>query len=238
MSIDQPAFAVRPNLPPWWLLVIAGWLVGAVLSWLLAYLLQTQLNGCSGHALLGLLMPFLLGPCGLGLAAWGYLGQRPQVSLWALGLVLASLWPALSLGVRHMAQMRGQGCGGGYFVLKNASDTIGGTLSLQRGESLSLSGNIGGYVNSNNSTERFELTIRQIQPPLQSSTKPNSAGTKAQLTTQLSQQQVKIGQVFQLKLAADAELPPNVYTIKLSAKSLAAGSNKTANQKLEVTVHR
>lgn len=204
---------------------VLGWLIGAALSALFLWLSQQQ-SGCTGHVFLALLMPLLLGVGGLGLAAFFYVRQQAAQSTLALGLVVASLWPALSLGVQQLGELRGKGCGGGYFVLMTPEgQQQSGELNLNKGDSITLKGRIGGYQTEQAPNE-FVLHT----------TVPKDVGIQMQAFPQ----KVRIGQPFELNIQVAQNTPANAYTLQILGEHGAQGAKQKleAKQKIELLISR
>ena len=114
-----------------------GYLAGAALYLLVRALGGLNPNPCQGQTLVALIVPLLLGPGGLGLAASQW--NRPPRAIFGLGLVVASLFPALFFGAREIAGLRNFGCAGGYVVISPAGGKGFSETTLKAGESQKVS---------------------------------------------------------------------------------------------------
>ena len=90
---------------------VLGYAAGAGIYALLVLLGNLVLRDpCAGRTAYSLLAPLLLGPGGLGLAAYFYTRGRSDLAVFALGLVAASLFPALFVAARGLEYLRSIGC--------------------------------------------------------------------------------------------------------------------------------
>ena len=122
---------------------VMGYLAGAALYLLVRALGSLNPNPCQGQTLVALIVPLLLGPGGLGLAASQW--NRPPRAIFGLGLVVASLFPALFFGAREIAGLRNFGCAGGYVVISPVGGKGFSETTLKAGESLPLRLRVGGF---------------------------------------------------------------------------------------------
>ncbi|ADY26397.1 hypothetical protein Deipr_1247 [Deinococcus proteolyticus MRP] len=123
---------------------LLGWALAAAAALLVRWLGQRLLGDpCQGHTVLALLMPLLLGPGGLGLAASQW-NNRPR-AMFGLGLVLASFVPTLLLSAYDIGQLRNLGCAGGYLIVSEPGGKQLSEITLAAGQSRELQGRIGGY---------------------------------------------------------------------------------------------
>ncbi|WP_425146593.1 hypothetical protein [Deinococcus sp.] len=195
------------------------------------YLLVRALGGlnpdpCRGQTLVALLVPLLTGPGGLGLAASQW--NRPPRAIFGLGLVVASLFPALFLGARDIAGLRNVGCAGGYLVISPPGGKGLSELTLRAGETRALQVRVGGFE-VHKRADAFILSA-SASNPLHSGTPP--------LTTTLAQQSgVRLGQEVPLTLHAAADGPTQQYTVTLTAEQ-AGGRSASGSLTVNVTGSR
>jgi hypothetical protein len=181
----------------------AGYLVGV-----LAYLLVRTLGGlnpdpCQGQTLVALVIPLLLGPGGLGLAASQW--NRPPRAIFGLGLVVASLFPALFFGARDIANLRNFGCAGGYVVISPVGGKGFSETTLKAGETLPLQLRVGG----------FDVKARPDRFTVQAAATNPLNSVPAPLSVVLGQSNLKLGQEVPLTLQADAKGPTQQYTVNV-----------------------
>ncbi|WP_407541177.1 hypothetical protein Q0M94_07245 [Deinococcus radiomollis] len=174
------------------------------------YLLVRALGGlnpspCQGQTLVALLVPLLLGPGGLGLAASQW--NRPPRAIFGLGLVVASLFPALFFGSRDIAGLRNFGCAGGYVVISPVGGKGFSEMTLNAGTTVPLRLRVGG----------FDVKTR-----------PDSFTVQAQATNPLNEVPapvvVKLGQTggvtltqeVPLTVSAAANGPTQQYTVNVN----------------------
>ncbi|ANE44560.1 hypothetical protein [Deinococcus puniceus] len=215
---EFPSYRMAEFLPAF----LLGWGIGAALVFGVRALGGALLTDpCQGHTLLALIMPLVLGPGGLGFTAFNF--RRPKRAALGLGLVVASLMPALSVGARDIGALRGSGCAGGYVVLSasggptDRSSSIS-TLSLRVGESRTLSGRVGGYTPSTH-PGLFTLAADSNTPGI---------------TVQLPKTQVRAGEVFPVTVSVKAGTGVNSYTVGVQARQIVDGKSVAAVGTLEV----
>lgn len=218
MSAPAPEFPTYPTrtfLPAF----LLGWGLGAALTFALRAVVAALLSTpCQGHTLLALLLPLLLGPGGLAFTAANW--RRPALAALGLGLVVASLLPALYVGARDIAVLRGEGCAGGYVVFAPAGGASMSTLRLAAGSAQELTGRVGGYTST---THPGTFTLRA-----QSST-PG-------ITVTLPRTAVRAGEAFPLRITAAPDAAVNTYTVGVQATTTQAGRSDTASSTLDVDV--
>ncbi|GHG11380.1 hypothetical protein GCM10017783_24650 [Deinococcus piscis] len=123
---------------------LLGWALSTAAALLVRWGGQSLLSDpCQGHTVLALLMPLLLGPGGLGLAASQW-NNRPR-AMFGLGMVMASFVPTLLLSAQDIGQLRNLGCAGGYLIVSEPGGKQLSEITLAAGESRELEGRIGGY---------------------------------------------------------------------------------------------
>jgi len=215
---EFPSYRAAEFLPAF----LLGWGLGAALVFGVRALGGALLpDPCQGHTLLALLLPLLLGPGGLGFTALNF--RRPRRAALGLGLVVASLLPALSVGARDIGALRGTGCAGGYVVLSVAggpndrSSSIS-TLSLRVGESRTLTGRVGGYTPTTH-PGLFTLAAESDTPGI---------------TVQLSKKQVRAGEQFPVQINIKEGTGVNTYTVGVQATQTRNGQSVAAVGTLEV----
>lgn len=198
VAISEPQGRATP------LHFLLGYLAGVGL-----YLLVRGLGGlnpdpCRGQTLVALIVPLLLGPGGLGMAASQW--NRPPRAIFGLGLVLASLFPALFLGAREIGGLRALGCAGGYVVIGPAGGRGLSELTLRAGEARELRLRVGGFEVKTR-PDRFGVTLGGTNP--QNSSRPP-------LTARLGQGgDVRLGQEVPLRLWASPDGPTQQYTLQV-----------------------
>lgn len=90
---------------------VLGYGAGVLIHALLVFVGNLVLRDpCAGRTAYSLLAPLLLGPGGLGLAAYFYTRGRTDHAMFALGLVMASLFPALFVAARGLEYLKSIGC--------------------------------------------------------------------------------------------------------------------------------
>lgn len=215
---EFPSYRMAEFLPAF----LLGWGIGAALVFGVRALGGALLTDpCQGQTLLALSMPLVLGPGGLGFTAFNF--RRPKRAALGLGLVVASLMPALSVGARDIGALRGSGCAGGYVVLSTSggpadrSSSIT-TLSVRVGESRTLSGRVGGYTPTTH-PGLFTLAADSNTPGI---------------TVQLSKTQVRAGETFPVVVSVKADTGVNTYTVAVQARQLVGGKSVAAVGTLEV----
>ncbi|MBB5377417.1 hypothetical protein HNQ07_002909 [Deinococcus metalli] len=212
---DFPTFPARTFLPAF----LLGWGLGTALTFALRTLGGALLTSpCQGHTLLALLLPLLMGPGGLAFTAAHW--RRPRRAALGLGLVVASLLPALYVGARDIAVLRGEGCAGGYIVFASAGGSSVSTLSLPAGSARDLTGRVGGYTPGTHPGV-FTLEAQSSTPGLQVS---------------LPRTTVRAGEVFPVRITAVPSAGVNTYTVGVRATTTQDGRTATASSSLEVDV--
>ena len=201
---------------------LLGYAAGAAVYLLVRTLSGLNPDPCRGQTLMALLVPLLLGPGGLGLAASTW--NRPPRAIFGLGLVAASLFPALFFGARDIAGLRNYGCAGGYLVIGPPGGKGVSELTLRAGETRRLALRIGGF-DVKGRPDAFTLSAaatnpeRASVPPLKASL-DRSAG-------------VRLGQSVPLTLSADLGGPTQQYTVTVNAVQT---GGRTASGTLTVNV--
>ena len=211
---EFPTYRLAAFLPPF----LLGWGLGAALTFLVRGVGGLLLaDPCRGHTLLALLLPLLLGPGGLAFTSVNW--QRPRRAALGLGLVVASLLPALYVGARDIAVLRGVGCAGGYIVFAQGGDSVS-TLGLAVGQTRELTGRIGGYTTSTH-PGLFTLQAQSSVPGVQ---------------VALPERPVRVGQVFPVRVTIRPGTGVNTYTAGVQATSTDAEKPVTATSTLEINV--
>ena len=212
---EFPTFPARTFLPSF----LLGWGIGAALTFAVragaAMLLSAP---CQGHTLLALLLPLLLGPGGLAFAAANW--RRPGLAALGLGLVVASLLPALYVGARDIAVLRGEGCAGGYIVFAPAGGASVSSLSLPVGTTRDLTGRIGGYTRTTH-PGTFTLQAQSSTPGI---------------TVTLPRTAVRAGEVFPVRITAAPDTGVNTYTVGVQATTTREGKVASASSSLDIDV--
>ncbi|WP_135228389.1 hypothetical protein [Deinococcus fonticola] len=216
-SVDNvPAFETKHFLPG----LLAGWAVGAALVLLVRLLGGAALTDpCRGHTLLALLMPLLLGPGGLAFAAINW--RRPRVSALGLGFMVASLFPALYLGVQDIGKLRHNGCAGGYVVIAEPGGKSISTLTVGGGETKELTGRLGGYTPQSH-PGTFTLSAQSTTPDV---------------TVTLPKTRVLVGEEFPIRVTAKKGTPINTYTGGINAAGQKNGKEVTASGTFGIKVN-
>ncbi|WP_309572493.1 hypothetical protein [Deinococcus sp.] len=218
MSAPAPEFPTYPTrtfLPAF----LLGWGIGAALTFALRAVVAAVLTSpCQGHTLLALLLPLLLGPGGLAFTAANW--RRPGLAALGLGLVVASLLPALYVGARDIAVLRGEGCAGGYIVFAPAGGASVSTLRLPAGSTRELMGRVGGYTPT---THPGTFTLRA---------QSNMPG----ITVTLPRTAVRVGEEFPVRITAAPDAGVNTYTAGVQATTTQDGRAATASSTLEIDV--
>lgn len=213
---NAPAFETKHFLPG----LLSGWVLGAALVLLVRWLGRAALTDpCRGHTLLALLMPLLLGPGGLGFAALNW--RKPRISALGLGFMLASLFPALYLGVSDIGQLRHIGCAGGYVIVAEPGGKSISTLTLGGGETRELTGRLGGYTPQSH-PGTFTLTTQS---------------TTDNVTVTLPKTQVQVGEEFPIRVTAKKGTAINTYTAGINAAGQKDGKEVTASGTFGVKIN-
>lgn len=215
MTAPAPA-AARPPLLPCFLL---GWGLGALGLLLVRQVGLALLEGpCQGRTVLALLVPLVLGPGGLAFTAsnWGH----PRRAALGLGLVVASLFPALAVGARDIGVLRSTGCAGGYVVVTRPDGRSAAEVTVRAGESLDLTARIGGY------------TPQSHPGPFALRTQSSAPG----LSLTLARREAPAGQPFALRLTVVPGTPPNTYTVGVQGVQESGAQAVEATGSLDVIV--
>ncbi|WP_424950748.1 hypothetical protein [Deinococcus sp.] len=201
---------------------VVGYLAGVALYLLVRALGHLNPNPCQGQTLVALLVPLLLGPGGLGLAASGW--NRPPRAIFGLGLVVASLFPALFFGSRDIAGLRNFGCAGGYVVISPVGGKSFSETTLTAGTSLPLRMRVGG----------FDVKARPDQFTVRAAATNPLNASPAPLTVTLAQTSgVTLGQEVPLTLRAAGGGPTQQYTVNVN---VVQAGGRSANGSLTVDV--
>lgn len=210
-----PQFTLTNALPA----LLLAWGLGAALTLMIRTLGQSALSDpCAGHGLLALFMPLLLGPGGIALT-FLHKGSA-QRAAFGLGLVLASLVPALLIGAQDMGKLRQQGCAGGYIVLSQSDAKAKPNTVIKQGETRQLMGRIGGF-NSKTHPDPFEL---------------KSASNNENVIIILPQKTVMAGQSFPVQIKILENTPLNTYKAGVEAVQKQDGKTIRASGTLEIDV--
>ena len=217
---EFPTYRLPTFLPPF----LLGWGVGAVLTFTVRAAGGALLGDpCEGRTLLALLLPLLLGPGGLALTAANW--RRPRRAALGLGLVVASLLPALYVGAQDIGELRRTGCAGGYVVVSRvaADGQPGGSISslrLEAGSSVTVTARVGGYTTQ---THPGVFTVQ--------------AQTAAPgVTVTPGRTQVRVGEDFPVTVTVPATTPVNTYTIGIGAREAGGDRPAEAAGTLELNV--
>lgn len=212
---EFPTYRVQEFLPSF----LLGWGIGALATFgvraLAGVLLTTP---CEGRTLLALIVPLLLGPGGLAFTALNW--RAASRAALGLGLVVASLLPALYVGARDIAGLRGSGCAGGYIVLAPAGAESISSLTLRVGESRTLTGRIGGF-SARDYPGDFKL---------------NGQGSAAGVVVTLPRVAVRAGEVFPLTVTVQPGTGINTYTAGVQGTTVRDGRAVSADGTLEINV--
>ncbi|UBV42427.1 hypothetical protein LAJ19_12470 [Deinococcus taeanensis] len=216
---EFPVYTPRSFLPAF----LLGWGLGVALTFAVrgaGAALLTDL--CQGHTLLALLVPLLLGPGGLAFTAAHW--RRPSRAALGLGLVLASLFPALFVGAQDIGQLRRSGCAGGYVLLTEPvngqpGDSIS-SLSLPVGTERTLLARVGGYTAQ---THPGVFTVR-------------GASTAGGVSVTPGRTQVRAGEPFPVTIRVARGTPVNSYTATVSAATQQDGRKVEASGTLDLNV--
>ncbi|SMB95438.1 hypothetical protein [Deinococcus hopiensis] len=211
--------ATRFSLLPSFLL---GWALGAGLFLLVRAAGLALLQGpCQGRTILALLMPLLLGPGGLALTAASWTRGQARGAVFGLGLVVASLFPALGVGARDIGLLRASGCAGGYMlVLPQGGGRSLSEVNVAPGGTLNLRLQVGGYTPQSHPGS-FALRAASPQPGL---------------TLTLPQAEAQAGENVPLQITAARSVPVNTYTLDLEGVQKRAGQTYQASGTITVNV--
>ncbi|MFK7602548.1 hypothetical protein ACI3L1_10090 [Deinococcus sp. SM5_A1] len=212
---EFPTYRVQEFLPSF----LLGWGIGVLITFGVRALADALLTTpCEGRTVLALIVPLLLGPGGLGFTAVNW-RSAPRAAL-GLGLVVASLMPALFVGARDISKLRGSGCAGGYIVIAPAGQESISSLTLRIGESRELTGRIGGF-NEQNYPGEFKLS---------------GQGSATDIVVTLPKTAVRAGEVFPLTITAQPGSGINTYTAGVQATTVKNGRTVSADGALEINV--
>lgn len=216
MTAASPA--PRPRSPL--LAFLLGWGLGALVLLLVRGVGFAVLEGpCQGRTVLALLPPLLLGPGGLALTAvnWG----RPRRAALTLGLVVASLFPALAVGARDIGILRASGCAGGYVVVSRGGQSVA-ELTVDAGTTLDLTARVGGYS-------------AQTHPgAFQFSTQTTAPG----VTATFGQSEAAAGETVPMRVTISPETPANTYTLNVRGVQRGEAQTFEATGALTLNVRR
>lgn len=212
---EFPTYRVRVFLPSF----LLGWGLGAALVFVVRALGQKLLaTPCEGHTLLALSLPLLLGPGGLAFTAANW--RRPGRAALGLGLVVASLLPALYVGASDIAALRRSGCAGGYIVFAPAGGESVNSLSLMVGETKTITGRIGGFTTQTH-PQAFTLQAQSSTPGV---------------VITLPKTTVQAGEIFPVQISVQAGTGVNTYVVGVQASTAQGSKTVSANANLEVNV--
>lgn len=212
---EFPTYRLRGFLPAF----LLGWGLGAALTFLTRAAGHALLSTpCEGHTLLALLPPLLLGPGGLGFTAANW--RREGRAALGLGLVVASLFPALYVGARDISALRQEGCAGGYVVFSPPGARSVNSVRVPVGGALTLTGRVGGF------------TPRQTPGPFRLQAVSSVPG----VTVTLARTAVRAGEVFPIRVQVRPGTGLNTYTVGVQATTVQANQTLTATGTLEVDV--
>lgn len=216
---EFPVYTARSFLPTF----LLGWGLGAALTFAVRAVGGALLtNPCEGHTLLALLVPLLLGPGGLAFTARHW--RQPARAALGLGLVVASLMPALFVGAQDIGGLRRTGCAGGYVVISEVVNGQRGesisALALAAGTERTLTARVGGYT-------------RQTHPGL--FTVSGAASTPGVVVT-VGRTQVHAGEDFPVTVRVLPNTPVNSYTAGVNAMITQDGKRIEASGTLELNI--
>lgn len=211
-SSSFPVFRAREAWPAF----LLGWGLGAALLFGVRFLAEALLAGpCQGRTLIALLVPLLLGPGGFALASL-HRGSMRRAAI-GLGLVVASLFPALYVGASDIGKLRTGGCAGGYLVLTEPGKKSVSRVEIRGGSSHTLEGRIGGYTTTSH-PGFFKLEGRSSTPLVR---------------VVLPRTQARAGETFPVQIVVKPGTPINLYTVNVLATQ---GEQAGAPAALEVDV--
>lgn len=212
---EFPTYRVQEFLPSF----LLGWGIGALITFGVRALADALLTTpCEGRTVLALIVPLLLGPGGLAFTALNW--RRASRAALGLGLVVASLLPALFVGARDISALRSTGCAGGYVVLTQTDGESISSLTLRVGESRELTGRIGGF-NTQNYPGQFKL---------------NGQGSAAGVVVTLPKTAVEAGEVFPITITIQPGTGINTYTAGVQGTLVKNGRTVSADGSLELNV--
>lgn len=208
-----PEFTLTSALPAF----LLAWGLGTALTLMIRTLGQSALpDPCAGHGLLALIMPLLLGPGGIALT-FTHRGSVKRAAF-GLGVVLASLLPALLVGAHDMGQLRKQGCAGGYIVISQAGAKATPSTVIKQGETRQFMGRIGGFRPETHPAP-FQL---------------KSASNNEKIIVMLPQKIVMAGQSFPIQIKILEDTPLNTYKAGVEAVQELNGKTIRASGTLEI----
>ncbi|GAA5437954.1 hypothetical protein [Deinococcus aquaticus] len=217
---EFPTFRLNSFVPAF----LLGWGLGVALTFTVRGVGSALLGGpCEGRTVLALLVPLLLGPGGLAFTAANW--RRPRRAALGLGLVLASLLPALYVGAQDIGGLRRTGCAGGYVVVSrlDSAGQAGGSVSsvsLVAGTSQELTARVGGYTPQ---THPGVFTVR-------------AQGSAPGINVTVTPDRVRAGQPFRLTVSAAPGAPVNTYTVGVSARTPQGEKTVEAAGTIEIDV--
>lgn len=216
MTAAPPAPRSRSPL----LAFLLGWGLGALVLLLVRGAGFALLDGpCQGRTVLALVPPLLLGPGGLALTALNW--DRPRRAALTLGLVVASLFPALAVGARDIGILRASGCAGGYVVVSQGGRSVA-ELTVDAGTTLDLTARVGGYS-------------AQTHPgPFTFSTQTTAPGVSATF----GQGQAAAGETVPLRVTVSPDTPANTYTLNVRGVQRGEERSVEATGALTLNVRR
>lgn len=210
--------APRPRPPL--LSFVLGWGLGALVLLLVRGVGLAVLDGpCQGRTVLALLPPLLLGPGGLALTALNW--NRPRRAALALGLVVASLFPALAVGARDIGILRASGCAGGYVVVSQGGDPVA-ELTVDAGTTLDLTARVGGY------------SVQTHPGAFALSTQTTAPGVSATF----GQPQAAAGETVPMRVLISPQTPANTYTLNVRGVQRGEARDFEATGTLTLNVRR
>ncbi len=150
--------------------------------------------------------------------------EPPARAIFGLGLVVASLFPALFLGARDIAGLRNFGCAGGYVVISPMTGKGFSETTLTAGTRQQLRVRVGGF-DVKARPDRFTLQAQATNP---------LKATPAPVTVTLARtQDVQLGQEVPLTLSAAPDGPTQQYTVNVN---VVQEGGRTASGTLTVNV--
>lgn len=211
--------APRFSLLPAFLL---GWGVGALVFFAVRTVGLALLDGpCQGRTILALLMPLLLGPGGLAFTAVNWARGRTRGAVVGLGLVVASLLPALAVGAYDIGVLRASGCAGGYvLVVPGGGGRSLSEVNVAPGGRLDLQVRVSGYTPQ---SHPGTFTLRAVSP-------------HPGLTLTLPRAGALAGESVPLRLAAARNTPVNTYDLEFEGVQERGGQKYQATGTLTVNV--
>lgn len=210
--------APRPRSPL--LTFLLGWGLGVLVLLLVRAVGFAVLEEpCQGRTVLALLPPLLLGPGGLALTALNW--DRPRRAALTLGLVVASLFPALAVGARDIGVLRASGCAGGYVVVSQEGDPVA-ELTVDAGTTLDLTARVGGY-SAQTHPGSFAFSTQTTAPGVQAT---------------FGQAQAAAGETVPLRVTVAPDTPANTYTLNVRGVQRGEAQTFEATGTLTLNVRR